>query len=269
MKKGSFLVCLQLLAVYCLAQYDTALLKPVKTIRGDYIDFTTDNLGNFYVLTRNNQLKKLSANGDSISVYNDVRRYGKVYAMDATNPLKLLLYYKDFGTIVVLDRFLNVRTTLNLRQHNLFQVKAVSQSYDNNIWLYDEQEARLKKLDEEGNLLLQFADFRQGMDAAPSPARIIDYDRQLYLYDPGSGLFIFDYFGSLKTRLAFTGWQDFQVVDNKIFGLKNNVLQQYQPGSLTLKEIPLGHVLLGSDKIILSTRLLYSLKEGVIEVYSF
>ena len=269
MKKGIFLVCLQLVACYCLAQYDTAFLKAVKTFRGDYTDFTTDNLGNLYVLTRNNQLKKLSPNGDSISVYNDVRRYGKVYAIDATNPLKLLLYYKDFGTVVVLDRFLNVRTTLNLRQHNIFQVKAVSQSYDNNIWLYDEQEARLQKLDEEGNLLLQFADFRQGIDAAPSPVRLIDYDRQLYLYDPGTGLFIFDYFGSLKSRLAFTGWRDFQVVDNKIFGLKNNVLQQYQPGSLSLKEFPLGRAFLDSDKIILSTRLLYCLKNGVIQVYSF
>lgn len=269
MKKSVFLFCIQLLAAGCLAQYDTTSFKPVRTIRGDYTDFTIDNLGNLYVLTRNNQLKKLHPNGDSISIYNDVRRYGKVHAIDATNPLKLLLYYKDFGTIVVLDRLLNVRTTIGLRQYNLFQVKAVSQSYDNNIWLYDEQEARLKKLDEEGNLLTQFADFRQGMDVTPSPARIIDYDRQLYLYDPGTGWFIFDYFGTLKTRLPLMGWQDVQVVDNKLFGRKNGMLQQYQPGSLQLKEFPLGPRFAGADKIILSTSLLYCLKSGVIQVYSF
>ena len=267
--KAFFILSIQLMALGCLAQYDTALLKPVKTIGGDYSDFTIDNLGNFYVLTRNNQLKKLNPNGDSLSVYNDVRRYGKVYAIDATNPLKILLYYKDFGTIVVLDRLLNVRTTLNLRQHNLFQVRAISQSYDNNIWLYDEQEARIKKLDEDGNLLLQFADFRQGMDAAPSPGSLIDHDRQLYLYDPGTGLFVFDYFGTLKTKLAFTGWQDFQVVDNKLFGRKNNVLEQYQPGSLLLREFPLGGIGAGTSKMIISTKLLYCLKEGAIQVYSF
>lgn len=252
-----------------MAQYDTAQVKPVKTIRGDYADFTVDNLGNFYVLTRSNQLKKLNPAGDSVSVYNDVRRYGKVHALDATNPLKLLLYYKDFGTVVVLDRFLNVRTTINLRERNLFQVKAISQSYDNNIWLYDEQEARLKKLDEEGNLLSQFSDFRQGLDATPSPVRIIDYDRQLYLYDPAAGLFIFDYFGTLKTKLGLLGWQDFQVVDNKVFGRKNGVLQQYQPGSLQLKEFALGTGFARADKLIISPRLLYVLKEGSIQVYSF
>lgn len=253
----------------CLAQYDTALLKPVRTIRGDYADFTIDNLGNFYVLTQSNQLKKLSPAGDSISVYNDVKRFGKVYAIDATNPLKLLLYYKDFGTIVVLDRFLNVRTTINLRAHNLFQVKAVSQSYDNNIWLYDEQEARLKKLDEEGNLLVQFTDLRQVIEPTPSPTKLVDQDRLLYLYDPATGLFIFDYFGTLKTKLALTGWQDFQVVDNKVFGRKNGVLQQYQPGSLQLKEFPLGAGLAGIDKLIISTRYIYCLRGGAIQVYSF
>ena len=270
MKKNLVLVfCIHLLTSYCMGQQDTTALRPVRTIKGDYTDFTTDNLGNLYVLTRSNQLKKMNPNGDSLSVYNDVRRYGKVYSLDATNPLKLLLYYKDFGTIVVLDRFLNVRTTINLRQSNIFQVKAICQSYDNGIWLYDEQEARLKKLNDEGSTIDQFSDFRQVMDTAPSPVRLADQDRLLYLYDPGTGLFVFDYFGTLKNRVALTGWQDFQVVGNKVFGRRNAVLQQYQPGTLSLQEYPLGNTLSNMDKMMVSTSNLYCLKDGVIYVYSF
>lgn len=258
-----------ILNVCCIAQYDTASLRLVRTIKGDYIDFTADNLGNLYVLTRDNQLKKTNQNGDSLSVYNDVKRYGKLYSIDAANPLKLLLYYKDFGTIVVLDRFLNVRTTINLRQNNIFQVKAVSQSYDNGIWLYDEQEARLKKLNDEGNTIDQFADFRQFADTAPSPVKIVDHDRLLYLYDPGSGLFIFDYFGTLKSKIALLGWQDFQVVGDKVIGRKNTVLQQYRPGSLSLQEYPLSGKLTHVDKMIISTGYLYCMQNGFIHVYSF
>jgi len=66
------------------------------TIDGDFIDFTVDNLGNYYLLSKNNQLKKLNADGDSAGVFNDVRRYGKLYSIDATNPLKILLYYKIY-----------------------------------------------------------------------------------------------------------------------------------------------------------------------------
>jgi hypothetical protein len=87
----------------------------VKSIEGGFIDFTVDNLGNYFLLSKNNQLKKLNAQGDSIGLFNDVRRYGKLYSIDATNPLKVLLYYKNFSTVVVLDRFLNMINTIDLR----------------------------------------------------------------------------------------------------------------------------------------------------------
>ena len=71
------------------AQADTSF-KLVKVIQGDIVDFTVDNLDNMYLLNSRNQVKKLNANGDSVAVFNDVRRYGNVYSIDATNPLKLL-----------------------------------------------------------------------------------------------------------------------------------------------------------------------------------
>ncbi|HLI92121.1 MAG TPA: hypothetical protein VKU83_00860, partial [Puia sp.] len=60
------------------------------------VDFNVDNLGNIYVINRDNQLKKLSPRGDSLAVFNDVIRYGKVASIDVTNPLKILVYYRDF-----------------------------------------------------------------------------------------------------------------------------------------------------------------------------
>ena len=79
------------------------------------IDFTVDNLGNLYLVNNTGQIKKVSPTGDSIAVFNNVRQYGKIYEMDVTNPLKVLLYFRDFGTIVVLDRFLSTRSTIDLR----------------------------------------------------------------------------------------------------------------------------------------------------------
>ncbi|MBD0332705.1 MAG: hypothetical protein ICV66_08615, partial [Chitinophagaceae bacterium] len=56
-----------------------------------------DNLGNLYVVTPTDQLKKFNSNGDSISVYNDVKRFGKLHSLDVSNPLKIILFYKDFS----------------------------------------------------------------------------------------------------------------------------------------------------------------------------
>lgn len=269
MKKAFSLMLLLGSLVFCMAQTGDVPFRLHKIIKGDIVDFTLDNLGNIYTLSRNNQLKKLNANGDSVGVFNNVRQYGKIYSVDATNPLKVLLYYKDFGNIVVLDRFLNVRNTINLRRVNIFQVKAICQSYDNGIWIYDEQDARLKKLNDEGIIVSQSSDFRLFMDKVPSPVQLIDQDRLVYLYDPDQGLFIFDYFGTMKNKVALTGWQDVQVVGGKIIGRDQSVVKQYEPGLLSLKEQTLTRILAGVIKMKITRTNLFCLKEDVIEVYAF
>jgi hypothetical protein len=109
-----FFILLFLFPAGVFAQADTAL-KLVRVLPGEWVDFTVDNLGNIFLLDRSNQLKKLSPEGDSIAIYSNAPRYGNLYSIDASNPMKVLLYYRDFGTIVVLDRLLNVRTSVDLR----------------------------------------------------------------------------------------------------------------------------------------------------------
>jgi hypothetical protein len=244
-------------------------LKGVKTLSTNVIDFTIDNLGNIYTISTDNQLKKLNANGDSVAVYNDVRRYGSIFSLDASNPLKLLLYHKNFGTVVILDRFLNVRNSIDLRKLNIFQAKAIGQSYDNGIWIYDEQEAKLKKLDDEGNLISESADLRLVLETVPSPVQVVDQDRVVHLYDPEKGLFVFDYYGVLKNKVALLGWSDIHVINGSVLGRKDGKLMQYKPGTLSLQEQDLNQILKGVSKIKISINALYCLENGLISMYSF
>lgn len=247
---------------------DSNWVKSTRTIGNEIADFTVDNLGNLFILTKDNMLKKYNVKGDSVAVYNDVKRFGKVYSIDVANPLKVLLYYKDFGTIVVLDRFLSIRNTIDLRKQGIFQSKAIGQSYDNGIWVYDELEAKLKKLNDEGTVLDASVDLRIITDTAPSPTYITDQDRLVYLYDTTKGLIIFDYFGTLKNKVALVGWQDLQVIGKVVYGRKNNLFEIYEPGSLILKERRLPSMLNGVQKTKISLNYLYCLKDGVIHMYA-
>ncbi|HEX8356667.1 MAG TPA: hypothetical protein VF610_04615, partial [Segetibacter sp.] len=215
-------------------QQDSVLkVSLIKRLGSGIKDFTTDNLGNIYLLTATNQIKKLNEKGDSVAVYNDVRRYGKIGSIDATNPLKVLVYYKDFSTIAVLDRLLNVRNILELRRQNIFQVTSITSSYDNNIWLYDELESKLKKMDDNGNILLESVDFRQVFDSVPSPVVMYDRDGQLYLYDPAKGLLVFDYYGGKKNNFQMLHLQDLQVIDkNTITARDGSHIILYKPATL-------------------------------------
>lgn len=209
-----------------------------KIFPGDFSYFTIDNLDNIYLLSNTDQLKKISPNGDA-AIFNDVRKYGKLFSIDATNPLKVLLYYQNFSTVVVLDRFLNIRNTINLRKQNIFKVKTIAASYDNNIWLFDEGDAKLKKINDNGDVLLETIDFRNIFDTIPSPTQIVDRNGFIYLYDTSKGFYTFDYYGALKNRLPFLNWTNTEVIANTMYGFSNNYLYQYKQGSLNLKEYKL------------------------------
>jgi hypothetical protein len=232
-------------------------------------DFTVDNLGNLYIVNSTGQIKKMGPAGDSIAVFNNVRQYGKLYLMDVTNPLRVLLYYRDFGTIVVLDRFLNTRATIDLRKQQLFQVNAIGQSYDNNIWVYDELESKLKRVGEDGRVIDQSTDFRLIVDTAPSPQFIVDQNRLVYLYDSLKGVYLFDYYGAFKNRIQLKGWTDFTVIGNAMFGRDANVLYRYEQGTLNLQNYPIPLAMRDAQKIKITPGNLYVLRNNRLEVFSY
>lgn len=204
-------------------------LKLEKTFTDAVLDFTIDNLGNSYTILKNNQLKKRNKSGDSIAVFNDIKRNGKLHLIDATNPLKLLLYYKDFGNIIVLDRFLNRRNEINLRQLNIFQANVLCQSYDNNIWIFDELDNTVKKINDQGKIIFTSADFRVLFNNPPLPSYIKDVDGFLYLYDAEKGLYVFDYYGALKNNIQLLHFNNFEVLNKETFvGFKDSVFQVYK-----------------------------------------
>ena len=247
----------------------TSFLPPVSIYRGQVKQFAADNLGNVYVLTPAGLLIKLNNKGDSMNVFNDVRRYGTVYAIDVTNPMKVLLYYKDFSTVVMLDRYLSRINMIDLRKSGIFQAKAMGLSYDNNVWIFDEQSAKLKKIDETGRVLSETTDLRQVLDVIPSPHTLIDRDGFVYVYDDTKGLYVFDYYGALKNTLLLPGITDLRVIGKTIAGRRQNKLVRYTLGTLELQEQPLPATIQDAEKIYITQQGIYMLNEAGIEKYPY
>jgi hypothetical protein len=239
-----------------------------RTFEGDIVDFKVDKLGNIYVLSSDNRLKKLGPGGDSLAVFNNVRLYGKLSSFDVSNPLKILLYYREFATIVVVDRFLNVLNTIDLRSLNIFQSKAVGLAYDNNIWVFDELEAKLKRIAADGSLIDQTADMRQIVDTVPDPSSITDQSGLVYLYDSAQGVYIFDHYGAFRKHLQLPGWEDFAVIEKSMLGRNRQYFFKYQIDALRVEEEPVPAYCLHALKVIIQPGTLYVLKQNGIEVYS-
>lgn len=239
-----------------------------KIIPGSFTMMDVDVLNNIYLITSGNQLKKYNARGDSMAVFNDVKKYGNPTLMDVSNPLKVLLYYKNYSTVVMLDRLLSQRNSINFRQQNIFSVKAIATSYDNNIWLFDEQDYKLKKINEEGKLLQESTDWRVLLDVVPSPNTIIDNNNFVYLYDPTKGFYIFDYYGTYKNNLPFLGWKNIAVSAGKITAMQGNKLHSYVIESLNDKTYSIPSFFRNYISIKAMNGKVYVLKEDALEIYS-
>lgn len=267
MQRSILIALLSVMLVGAAAQDTSFLLQ--KKIPGDIRSFAVDDLGYIYLISSTNQLKKLTPAGDSMAVFNDIKQFGRATLLDVSNPLKVLLYYPDVVTVVVLDRVLNMRNTIDLRRQNILQVRAVGQSYDNKIWLYDEEEAKLKKIDENGILLSETADFRQLLGEAPAPQQIFDQDRYVYLCDTAQGIFVFDYYGTLKRKLPITGWQNVKVAGKYIFGSAGKKLLRYDMATVHTQEWLLPSALSGALSFTFTSSRLYALKKEGVEIYTY
>lgn len=248
------------------AQSDSSF-QFVKTIKGNFTYFNVDNLDNVYLINKSFQLKKINAKGDSVAVFNDVKKYGNPDYVDVTNPLKSLLYYKNYSTVVVLDRLLTVRNTINLRKQHIFYVNNVTLSYDNYMWIFDEEDFRLKKIDEEGKIVQSSIDWRMLFDSVPAPVKIIDRDNFLYVYDPAKGFYIFDYYGGFKNKLSFLNWSNVEVNGNNVYGFEGSKLYSYQLKSLQLKEYKLPAFFGNYVSIKAMNGLVYLLNENGVDIY--
>ena len=267
MKSLFTVIAILFLSTLCRAQGDSTF-RLVRSIRVEATDIAVDNLNNIYVHTTSDQLKKYNLNGDSLGVYSETKRFGKLHSIDATNPLKLLLYYKDFSTIVILDRQLAIRSTIDLRRQNIPQASAIGPSYDNNIWVFDALDNKLKKIDEYGATLLETTDFRTVFSKTFVPERIIDYNGSVYLYDPASGVAIFDYYGTLQKKLPITGWKHLAIIDKQIIGTDHKNIYTFYTNNLMERQYPFPTSFDSFTQYLIANTQLFALSKDAVNIYS-
>jgi hypothetical protein len=208
-----------------------------------------DNLGNLYLISESGQVKKMGPDGDSISVYNSMRRNGRLASIDVSNPLRPLLFYQDYGQVVLLDRLLSVQATIDLRRQGIAQPLAAAMSFDNKVWVFDGVTNQLKKLDDAGNVVQETPDLRQVFAGGIQPQQIIDHNGWVYLADSAQGLFAFDYFGSFKRKIPVVGWRHLQITDHAVLGIASGGLHTYNLSTLMQSVQPLPASLQGCTPI--------------------
>lgn len=257
--RAIFTLSLFLLFSFAVAAQDSTF-RQVRNIKGDIVNAAVDHLDNIYLISSTGQIKKLNAAGDSLAVYNQQKNFGQPHGIDVSNPLKILLFYKDFSTVVVLDRFLAVRATLDLKRFNILQPGAAGLSYDNNIWIFDEYDNKLKKIDEQGTLLQENTDLRNVFAEGIAPQRIVNRNGLVYLADTAQGIFVFDNYGAFKKKLPLNRWQSFEILKDDVVTISGGDIFFYNPSNFMQRQYhlpafqPYFHSIIGNGRLILLSK---------------
>lgn len=170
----------------------------------------SDNFSNLYVLNTDNALLKFDSVGRQVAMYSN-NRLGTAAMVDAANPLKILVWYPDFQTVVWLDRTLNEMGRLNFSQAELYSVRCVAMAFDGNIWAFDDAISKLVKLNLEGMPLLESQALNVNFPRRFSATRLRDNGQRVYLNDPANGLCTLDQYANLEKVYNTIKINDFEL----------------------------------------------------------
>ena len=227
---------------------------------------TVDNFSNFYSASDNGVIK-FSPDGKFICRYEEFK-YGKVGMVDATNPMKLLVFYPDFMTVAILDRFLSPLNTYNFFQMGYQNVSAVASSTDGRIWFYDNIEFKLKKIDETGKIFRESQQLNVILEETPNPNFMVEKDNMLYMNDPNIGILVFDVFGSYSKTIPLKGLKKFQVLQEQIVFFDGIQLNSYSSSTLELKSLALPDTI-GVSLAVLEKDRLGVMKTDKVDFYKY
>lgn len=197
---------------------------------------TTDNLGFVYIVTPTNDIIKYNSSGLKLATAN-FKVLGNVTSIDASNPFEIYVFYRDQNKLVFLDNLLNIRGECDLESIEVSQIACLSRSSDNQIWLFDMADLKLKKYTKDLKLISESAPWNSlGISGQINPTIINDINRSILILNNNMVL-EFDIFANYNSIKLSDTLQNFQYTNNEILFIKNNLAYSYNPYSLTLKTL--------------------------------
>ncbi len=226
--------------------------------------FTTDNLQNVYVWSHSS-LKKLNAAGKLLYNY-DNRSYGDITSLDVTDPMKVMVFYKNFPEVVFLDNTLSMNgSPINPGQLGFPLTTLACLSHDNGVWLYDAQNMQLVRLGLDMNIKQQTGNLMQLLGFPLDPDVLMEYNDYVYLNDTAQGILEFDEFGTYYRTIPVIGLKSFEVRDNDLYYTKSNRLHTFHLNTIMEDETPLPDSLSGMARV--EKNLLFEQYNDTIRIY--
>lgn len=182
------------------------------------------------------EILKYNAAGVFLKRYSN-KRLGNITMMDCMNPLKILVYYKDFQQVVFLDDQLTQNSEIvSLEELGYEQADLICASYNNSFWIYSKQNNELVRFNSQLQPIVKTGNLKPVLQRNLDPNLIKESNGYLYMNCPDEGVLLFDIYGTFYKIYPIKGLTDFNVMNETIVYFQNHKLQQYQPTTFNTAE---------------------------------
>jgi hypothetical protein len=209
------------------------LLASIK-VQGNQVN--SDPVENYYISTNTSIWKTSSQNNQSF-IY-DSKKSGNITLIDAGDPMKVLVFYKDLSLITFLDNFMaETSFNISLMDFGLDQAEVVCKSLNNGIWVYDTKQDKLVKISSALKVEMEMLNVQRIIGEAFSPKQMMERTSGLYLNDPMKGIYVFDNYGSFLRKIPELNISKFNVIENTIAFRQSNDINTLNTRTLEFNKI--------------------------------
>ena len=152
--------------------------------------------------------------------------HGDITNVDAGIASKILVFYRESGTITLLNNELApIGKPLNLLEKSLTTVNLAAMGNPNRIVLYDEANQDLLITDLSLNVLSRTHITFPG-EFHPTDMQVVP-EHRIALLDTLHGICLFDFFGTFEREIPIPGIKAMQLMKDQLIYLKDNKLYRY------------------------------------------
>jgi hypothetical protein len=213
MKYTFYIFLLNISLTFSQKSLNTNIIDSQKLIADQLV--SVDNFETIYFI-KNNVLSKKK--GESSITYNNLQ-LGDLETVNAFNPLKINLFYKNFNTVIILDNRFAEIFKIDFNALPVYKnVSHISTGYDNTIWIFNQDLQQLELYDYKIN--------KVRVQTIPVQSSVLDlksnYNTCWLLTK--NNLYIYNYFGSLLKKIPNTGFTSLETTNEHIVLKKENSL---------------------------------------------
>jgi hypothetical protein len=191
-------------------------------VNDEIVAFSQDRTGNIFLTFKGGAITKYGPSLDSLISFS-AEKLGDISLLEAWHGFQIFAFYPEFQEFVLFDRFLTRDTRFPLSQSSENYVDVCTISSDQNLWVFEENQLRLLKL----NLNIRTIDIDVPLefvlDANEHNITFLrEYQNLVFIVDEYSGIYVLDNLGNFLRKIDAAGIKNCSFKGEHLFYLQNN-----------------------------------------------